>query len=203
MELFICAHVLYIHIGASSLDDCSAQVFPYNIFAYCSICRVDCKFARNKKNVLYDYIWHFFCPGCYLNLCISTRQVPCSILGPDIGWSDWKFMCVSSLPPAKPEWGPTCSCQVFLGSSFICRPIMWGYKFLILIEPLNKTPNWIWWYDFLSPACSYPERNVVTWFVFPFLFIHEIIKDSLNNEAINKSFDLFIFNCRYAFEVNQ
>jgi hypothetical protein len=25
-------------------------VFPYNIFAYCSICRVDCKFARNKKN---------------------------------------------------------------------------------------------------------------------------------------------------------
>jgi hypothetical protein len=33
------------------LDDCSAQVFPYNIFAYCSICRVDCKFARNKKNL--------------------------------------------------------------------------------------------------------------------------------------------------------
>jgi hypothetical protein len=31
------------------LDDCSAQVFPYNIFAYCSICRVDCKFARKKK----------------------------------------------------------------------------------------------------------------------------------------------------------
>jgi hypothetical protein len=33
------------------LDDFSAQVFTYNIFAYCSICRVDCKFARNKKNV--------------------------------------------------------------------------------------------------------------------------------------------------------
>jgi hypothetical protein len=33
------------------LDDCSAQVFPYNIFAYCSICRVDCKFARNKKKI--------------------------------------------------------------------------------------------------------------------------------------------------------
>jgi hypothetical protein len=32
------------------LDDCSAQVFPYNIFAYCSICSVDCKFARHKKN---------------------------------------------------------------------------------------------------------------------------------------------------------
>jgi hypothetical protein len=31
------------------LDDRSAQVFPYNIFAYCSICRVDSKFARNKK----------------------------------------------------------------------------------------------------------------------------------------------------------
>jgi hypothetical protein len=31
------------------LDDCSAQVFHYNIFAYCSICRVDCKFTRNKK----------------------------------------------------------------------------------------------------------------------------------------------------------
>jgi hypothetical protein len=31
------------------LDDCSAQVFPYNVFAYCSICRVDYKFARNKK----------------------------------------------------------------------------------------------------------------------------------------------------------
>jgi hypothetical protein len=26
-----------------------AQVFPYNIFAYCSICRVDCKFARNNN----------------------------------------------------------------------------------------------------------------------------------------------------------
>jgi hypothetical protein len=40
-------------MGESSLDDCSAQVFPYNIFAYCSICRVDCKFARNnnKKKV--------------------------------------------------------------------------------------------------------------------------------------------------------
>jgi hypothetical protein len=36
-------------IGESSLDDCSAQVFPYNVFAYCFICRVDCKFARNKK----------------------------------------------------------------------------------------------------------------------------------------------------------
>jgi hypothetical protein len=24
-------------------------VFPYNIFAYCSICRVDCKFARKKN----------------------------------------------------------------------------------------------------------------------------------------------------------
>jgi hypothetical protein len=34
------------------LDDCSAQVFPYNIFAYCSICRVDCKFARNKKKII-------------------------------------------------------------------------------------------------------------------------------------------------------
>jgi hypothetical protein len=42
-----------VYIGASSLDDCSAQVFPYNIFAYCSLCRVDCKFARNKKK----YIW--------------------------------------------------------------------------------------------------------------------------------------------------
>jgi hypothetical protein len=37
------------YIGESSLDDRSAQAFPYNIFAYCSICRVDCKFARNKK----------------------------------------------------------------------------------------------------------------------------------------------------------
>jgi hypothetical protein len=35
------------------LDDCSAQVFPYNIFAYCSICRVDCKFARNKKKYIF------------------------------------------------------------------------------------------------------------------------------------------------------
>jgi hypothetical protein len=42
--------VYSIH-GESSLDDCSAQVFPYNIFAYCSICRVDCKFARNKKKI--------------------------------------------------------------------------------------------------------------------------------------------------------
>jgi hypothetical protein len=36
------------------LDDCSAQVFPYNIFAYCSICRVDCKFARNKKKKFFE-----------------------------------------------------------------------------------------------------------------------------------------------------
>jgi hypothetical protein len=35
------------------LDDCSAQVFPYNIFAYCSICRIDCKFARNKKKMFF------------------------------------------------------------------------------------------------------------------------------------------------------
>jgi hypothetical protein len=27
-------------------------LFPYNIFAYYSICRVDCKFARNKKKTL-------------------------------------------------------------------------------------------------------------------------------------------------------
>jgi hypothetical protein len=38
-----------IYIGESSLDDSSAQEFPYNIFPYCSICRVDCKFARNRK----------------------------------------------------------------------------------------------------------------------------------------------------------
>jgi hypothetical protein len=25
-------------------------VFPYNIFAYCSICRVDCKVTRNNRN---------------------------------------------------------------------------------------------------------------------------------------------------------
>jgi hypothetical protein len=42
-----------IYIVESSLDDCSAQVFPYNIFAYCSICRVDCKFARNTKKHLW------------------------------------------------------------------------------------------------------------------------------------------------------
>jgi hypothetical protein len=35
-------------LGESSLDGYSAQVFPYNIFTYCSTCRVDCKFARNK-----------------------------------------------------------------------------------------------------------------------------------------------------------
>jgi hypothetical protein len=42
-----------IYIGESSLDDRSAQVFPYNIFTYCSICRVDCKFAK-KKNIVHD-----------------------------------------------------------------------------------------------------------------------------------------------------
>jgi hypothetical protein len=40
-----------VYIGESSLDDRSAQVFPYNIFTYCSICRVHRKFARNKKEV--------------------------------------------------------------------------------------------------------------------------------------------------------
>jgi hypothetical protein len=35
------------------------QVFPYNIFTYCSICRVDCKFARNKKNTYKNVKKHF------------------------------------------------------------------------------------------------------------------------------------------------
>jgi hypothetical protein len=43
--------LIYDAIGESSLDDRTAQVFPYNIFIYCSICRVDCKFARNKKKL--------------------------------------------------------------------------------------------------------------------------------------------------------
>jgi hypothetical protein len=40
------------------MDNRSAQVFPYNIFTYCSICRVDCKFARNKKKyvIFFTYI---------------------------------------------------------------------------------------------------------------------------------------------------
>jgi hypothetical protein len=29
-------------------------VFPYNIFTYCSTCRVDCKFARNKLTKMHD-----------------------------------------------------------------------------------------------------------------------------------------------------
>jgi hypothetical protein len=47
-------HITPSHIISGSLDDCSAQVFPYNIFAYCSIYRVDCKSARNKKKVSLD-----------------------------------------------------------------------------------------------------------------------------------------------------
>jgi hypothetical protein len=43
-------NILHKNIGESSLDDCSTQVFPYNIFAYCSIYIVDCKFARNNNN---------------------------------------------------------------------------------------------------------------------------------------------------------
>jgi hypothetical protein len=39
-------------------------VFPYNIVAYCSICRVDCKFARNKKNII-------VCPA----LCLLLRAL--------------------------------------------------------------------------------------------------------------------------------
>jgi hypothetical protein len=50
MEHWLWCAVRLIEV-LSSLDDCSAQVFPYDIFAYCSICRVDCKFARNKKNI--------------------------------------------------------------------------------------------------------------------------------------------------------
>jgi hypothetical protein len=34
--------------------------FPYNIFDYCSICRVDCKFARNKKKFV--KVLRFTCP---------------------------------------------------------------------------------------------------------------------------------------------
>jgi hypothetical protein len=41
------------------LDDRSARVFPYNIFTYCSICRVDCKFATNKnKEYICIYIYY-------------------------------------------------------------------------------------------------------------------------------------------------
>jgi hypothetical protein len=39
-------------------------VFPYNIFAYCSICRVDCKFARNKIKK----------KGLDMNIPVSTRE---------------------------------------------------------------------------------------------------------------------------------
>jgi hypothetical protein len=33
------------------LDDCSAQVFPYNIFTYCSIYRVDLNVQEIKKKL--------------------------------------------------------------------------------------------------------------------------------------------------------
>jgi hypothetical protein len=47
----------YVQYYFSLLDDCSAQFFPYNIFAYCSICRADCKFAINtKKCIMYNVI---------------------------------------------------------------------------------------------------------------------------------------------------
>jgi hypothetical protein len=45
-----------IYTGESSLDDRSAQVFPYNIFTYCSIYKVDCKFVRNKIKPEYNHI---------------------------------------------------------------------------------------------------------------------------------------------------
>jgi hypothetical protein len=60
------------------LDDCSAQVFPYNIFAYCSICRVDCKFARNKKK---EGIWMIhIVEGIELLLLLSNRLFMTSLL---------------------------------------------------------------------------------------------------------------------------
>jgi hypothetical protein len=53
---------IYIYIGESSLDDRSAQVFPYNIFTYYSICRVGCKFAgNNEKKQL--RVFHSICKG--------------------------------------------------------------------------------------------------------------------------------------------
>jgi hypothetical protein len=44
-----CNRMLKYNIGESSLDDRSAQVYPYNIFNHCSVCRVDCKFTREKN----------------------------------------------------------------------------------------------------------------------------------------------------------
>jgi hypothetical protein len=38
-------------------------VFPYNIFAYCSICRVDCKFARKKKDLRRCFLCNKFKRG--------------------------------------------------------------------------------------------------------------------------------------------
>jgi hypothetical protein len=62
------------------LDDCSAQVFPSNIFAYCSICKVDCKFARNKKNLsLIKRTSSIFqnCIHLILNVIFGTLEKKC------------------------------------------------------------------------------------------------------------------------------
>jgi hypothetical protein len=80
-----------VHIGASWLDDCSAQAFPYNIFAYCSICRVDCKFARGKKKlpailtaIIFIYQWAYarcvFMHSCWNGATHSATQLFASVL---------------------------------------------------------------------------------------------------------------------------
>jgi hypothetical protein len=73
-----------VYIEESSLDDCSAQVFPYNIFAYCSICRVDCKFARNKKKTA-NVIERDFLSACRERSETNSRH---EFLQQDINKSD-------------------------------------------------------------------------------------------------------------------
>jgi hypothetical protein len=81
------------------MDDCSAQVFPYNIFAYCSICRVDCKFARNKikKNV---------CVFDLIQTDVSKSGVPASLLMVGNKWSAVRWVLLDATPPPLREIGP-------------------------------------------------------------------------------------------------
>jgi hypothetical protein len=86
-------HADNISIMKNSGVDRSAQVFPYNIFTYCSICRVDCKFARNKKKIL---------------------EMPSSNIDGITGYSDYVYTNTTKTHLNRPRYLMTHNCSILL-----------------------------------------------------------------------------------------
>jgi hypothetical protein len=95
-------------------------MFPYNIFTYCSICRVDCKFARNKKKKISDFL-----SSAPL---ISVSQY---LQSPFCFHDYWRFQIIVAAdtliiyqrrpPPAVETWDV---CLLKTTDEFVCNDIM-------------------------------------------------------------------------------